>query len=437
MELREHLAHLRAQVASHQHRLARPLLGAERETVHPYIERSAHPEPIDAEIEWDGEPDAPTFRAIKVDLHPDARQAEILRRWCLAYRKMYNATIAFIKRQYYETRSVTLNYQRLRTYHLRDERDAIIEASSDNRRERVKTHMLDEAIKLACANYKSAIANLRNGHIRHFRIRYWRTNRVLFRLDVETSFIKESGICPSVLGPLAAAYDGEPYDWSAIRHTAQVQYNRVDNRFYLYVPIVAEREVPVDRQPWVSLDPGSRRFMTGLSERESLFIGEGVASQIKDRLQRKDRLRAHPTLSDKKKKRAIDHQQRKIRGVVENLHWQTANYLTTRYETVLIGDLSAKGVSSRKRKGVRLAPMSKRILQALAFFQFRQRLMYKASVRGSTVRVVPEAYTSKVCSCCGHVNATLGASHVFACPNCGVVMDRDLNGARGICLKEI
>lgn len=232
MALRDQLAHLRNRIGEYQHKLVRPPLNVIREQVIPYIERSAHPEPIETGIEWRGQPEDPTYRAIKVDLHPNTDQAEILRRWSLAYRKMYNATVAYIKQQYHANRNVTLNFRTLRTHHLRAERDAIIEKSSNVPRKRVKTHMLDEAIKLACANYKSAITNLRNGNIRRFRMRYWRTNRELFRLDVEKSFIKENGICPIVLGPLGAIYDGETYHWNTINHTVQVQYSRLDNRFF-------------------------------------------------------------------------------------------------------------------------------------------------------------------------------------------------------------
>jgi len=430
----EHLAHLRDRITSHQHFLARPALYPITEEIGPYVQIASHPEPKVSGLEWDGAKE-PSLRCLKVDLHPTADQKATLKRWCNAYLLMYNATIHHIKRTYAANQRLVLNFHRLRTDHLKEIRDEIIQNSKTRPGTQVKAHMLDGAIQLACANYKTAVTNLRNGNIKHFRIRYWRRNRPFYRLDIENQYVKGTGICPVVLGPLNATYDGTEYDWSSIAHTCQIQYDRANDRFQLFVPTTVERNVPQNRQPWVSLDPGSRRFMTGISEQESLFIGEGIGSRIYDRLRRKDYIKRHPTLSAKKKERVMKRHQRKIGNIVEDLHWQVANQLTARYETILIGDLSAKRVSSRKRSC--LAPISKLVLLSLSFYQFRQRLEYKASTRGSVVKVIPEQYTSKACSCCGHLHANLGSASVYMCAHCGSVMDRDINGARGICLKAI
>lgn len=44
-----------------------------------------------------------------------------------------------------------------------------------------------------------------------------------------------------------------------------------------------------------------------------------------------------------------------------------------------------------------------------------------------------EAYTSKTCSYCGRIQ-NIGSKHRLIC-KCGVNVDRDFNGARGIFLK--
>ena len=52
------------------------------------------------------------------------------------------------------------------------------------------------------------------------------------------------------------------------------------------------------------------------------------------------------------------------------------------------------------------------------------------------VKQVGEAYTSKTCSECGYLRYNLGGSKVFRCDECASVMDRDVNGAKNIFLKN-
>ena len=48
------------------------------------------------------------------------------------------------------------------------------------------------------------------------------------------------------------------------------------------------------------------------------------------------------------------------------------------------------------------------------------------------VRVDP-AYTTRRCSCCGHVGGKMPLTQrVFSCPRCGLEMDRDRNAALNI-----
>jgi putative transposase len=80
--------------------------------------------------------------------------------------------------------------------------------------------------------------------------------------------------------------------------------------------------------------------------------------------------------------------------------------------------------------------MTKRICQSISFYKFHQRLEYKYISKNLTYRVIDERYTLKACSKCGKINKNLGSSEIFNCPNCKQIMDRDINGARGIYIKQ-
>lgn len=48
-----------------------------------------------------------------------------------------------------------------------------------------------------------------------------------------------------------------------------------------------------------------------------------------------------------------------------------------------------------------------------------------------------EEYTSKTCTRCGRINHNLGSNKVFTCASCKLIIDRDINGARNILLKNL
>jgi transposase len=49
---------------------------------------------------------------------------------------------------------------------------------------------------------------------------------------------------------------------------------------------------------------------------------------------------------------------------------------------------------------------------------------------------VNEAYTSKTCGKCGFIDYELGSNHIYNCPKCKNKLDRDVNAARNILMKN-
>ena len=50
--------------------------------------------------------------------------------------------------------------------------------------------------------------------------------------------------------------------------------------------------------------------------------------------------------------------------------------------------------------------------------------------------MIDERYTSKMCSLCGWINNKLGSDKIYNCKECKLMLDRDVNGARNIFLKQ-
>jgi transposase len=74
------------------------------------------------------------------------------------------------------------------------------------------------------------------------------------------------------------------------------------------------------------------------------------------------------------------------------------------------------------------------LAQAIAdvgFYEFRRQMVYKGQWYGCQVLLANRFYpSSKRCSQCGHIQATLDLStRVYTCEHCGLMIDRDLNAA--------
>ncbi len=76
-----------------------------------------------------------------------------------------------------------------------------------------------------------------------------------------------------------------------------------------------------------------------------------------------------------------------------------------------------------------------RAMMTWAHFRFKQHLKAKAEEYSAIVLDANEAYTSKTCSYCGNIQH-IGSKKRMRC-SCGVDVDRDHQGARGIFLRAL
>jgi IS605 OrfB family transposase len=375
-------------------------------------------------------------------MFPNSEQKIILLRWMDAYLIMYNKTIELIKISYRDKKKIPLDYKNLRTKFLKEDRNKIIENSQLTGFDfnmRVMTHILDGAIRLAVANYKSAITNFKNGHIRHFRIRYWRHNKLNKILDIDLQYFRGAMICPSVFKkPIYCELDNKEFDLNKIQNEykaeCKIQYNKLENKFYLFVPEYVKTTINKNKKI-ISLDPGIRTFMTGLSEKEVIKLGTNVSDKIKSKLRQTNTIEKNDNIPNKIKKKYEKRNNKKITNLVTEMHWKTIKYLIDNYSSILIGNMSVKGIVCNKTS--KLTKMTKVIAQRMSFYTFRQRLEYKCESNRIHYKVVDERYTSKVCSNCGYIKKDLGGNKIYDCKSCKKIMDRDIQGCRGILIKTL
>jgi putative transposase len=310
-----------------------------------------------------------------------------------------------------ETKLYAIKYHKNLNYAKRIEDSCILE------------HTLDNAIKDVTKAYDSAFANLSARNIKGFRLRYKKAtkNKQVITIEGGTSMCYNS-FCTSILGNFIKS--SEPI--KGYTKDCRMSYDYNSRRFTIFIPYNKPTVNTANRIDECSLDPGVRTFQSCYSSDGCVSIGDGY-QRITKLFNKMDNVKKENCR--KKVERKV---RKKIGNLVTDLHWKTANYLCKRFDNIYIGKLST--ISVIKRDG-NLNKMSKRVLQALSHFTFRQRLKSKCEDLNVKFHEVNESWTSKVCGNCNEVNYFLGAAKTFNCPFCNVIIDRDFNGARNILIK--
>ena len=121
-------------------------------------------------------------------------------------------------------------------------------------------------------------------------------------------------------------------------------------------------------------------------------------------------------LNNKKIRKLKKRINKRIKGILNELHWKSIKYLTDNYKNILIGDLSTKGIVSNNKSV--LTRVNKELAYALSFYNFRERLNFKSNLKNKNYILVSEYYTSKTCSICGNYKEDLGSNKIYNCLNC-------------------
>lgn len=127
--------------------------------------------------------------------------------------------------------------------------------------------------------------------------------------------------------------------------------------------------------------------------------------------------------------KAIYRQHMRISNMRHDWQWKVAHDLCRQYDILCIEDLNLTGMSH----------LWGRKVADLGWASFVQKLEHVASKYGCEVRKVDRYYaSSKTCEHCEYVNRELELSdRTWTCPDCGSVLDRDLNAAKNILRQGI
>lgn len=374
-------------------------------------------------------------RTKKIRIHPNKEQRQILRNWFGAARYSYNQALDLVKAGH------KINFYDLRNEICPAEKNIgnewILETPNE-----VRAQAVNDLVKA----YKTNFAKQRKDPSFTFEIKYRRRkyNQAIY---IPTDALKgEHVIYPRILKGSLSFAEEPPPDYKSF--ACRLILEKPDH-YYLCIPFELtprakeETHKRIMRGKIVAIDPGNRTFATYYSHQSCGKVGQGARERIFKLCKRMDHL---ISIVDKKRKigriltkrryrlnKVISRIRRKIKNLITELHWKTALLLVRSYDAILLPNFRTKEMTKRERRCIN--SKIARSLMTFSHYTFKRRLICKAQEYGKHVFQCTEHWTSKTCGRCGHINHTLGASEVYRCSKCQLVIDRDYNGARNIYLR--
>ena len=214
---------------------------------------------------------------------------------------------------------------------------------------------------------------------------------------------------------------------------------RKDGQWFLMATVEHESEPPCDADDFLGVDLGVENLATD-SDGEQ-HTGEAVE---RVRVKNQTLKRALQSAAD----RAANHRRRKrIRKKLKRIGDREARFRRNTNH-VLSKRLVAKAkdtgrsIALEELKGIgdriRFRKPQRNRMGSWGFDQLRQFVSYKAEQAGVLLKLVDPAYTSQMCSQCGHVEAAnRSCQSRFCCKRCGHQAHADCNAAWNIRAKAL
>ena len=412
------------------------------------------------------------YKTLKIRIFPNDKEKETIHRSFDQFRWYYNKMITIFYNHYnneYITKCSKFSNTKLRDlmrkYDYNETDNTLLYNENKNdipipswwseKKYNLHSRIPRGAVYKFTYSLNSALSNLKNGNINEFKMNYrskkksntyylmfedlhypkyinnikshyWFRNKERRRVKISlTDIIKESGT----------------------KRGLEMIYDKYSNKYFIHYPIESDWYPSSDRRidnqgmlksengdRIIALDPGIRKFMVGYNPKgEAICIGKGSNKVIINLLLRIDNAISKEMKKGKyKRTKRIDKLYKKMRHLIEEMHWKTINYLMKEYDIILLPDFKiSKMVKSRK-----IGKMTKRLLYMYMFNEFRMKMEYKCKEYNKKLIIVDESYTTQTCGGCGKINKIKG-EEVYSCKSCGIKIDRDINAARNILIKNI
>lgn len=301
----------------------------------------------------------------------------------------------------------------------------------------------DGAVDDACKAVKSGIAALKVGAIRHFNLGFRKKTNMRQSSLIPKSLIKNKEgilhIAPTFLKKNKFFKMGKrtakKYKDLIIEHDCRIVYEK--HEYWLMVPVPMTYAADAPLIAFCGVDPGVRTMLT-------VFGSNGVTEYTHDstRIEKLDtkieKLKYKPrnkcaenARATRVRKSKLNAAEKQKKNLIEELQWKTIAHLLQHNDVIFFGDIKSHGIVKNGKNHT-----LNKSLNNLKFFQFKQKLLFKASEKRKRVYMTKEHFTSKTCSSCGMLNDPK-KSKIYYCGNCKKHTDRDINAAKNILIRGI
>lgn len=351
-------------------------------------------------------------RSKKIRIYPRSEDVLKFRRYCGLTRYWFNKAVEYLKQP-----GTKAYLPEVRSIQSTEHPGWAFECP-----QRVREHAMADAV-MAVRNAKLKYKKTQQVQEVHYRSRKDVTQRF--------GFDKQSLKSTSVFGrDNAVGFFPSEEIKPQLENTEIIHEN---GRWFVIIPQTVNVKIPESQRfDVVALDPGVRTFQTYFSEFAVGKIGCGDFAGIYRLCVTMDKIQSDMSCAGyrarRRLKKALNRLRWKVKDLIDDLHHKTAYFLVTRFSTILIPSFEVQNMVSKLRS------KTARSMLTWSHYRFKEFLKSKAEEYSSKVIEVNEAYTSKTCSFCGKVH-TIGSKKVLKC-TCGISIDRDLNGGRGIFIRN-
>ena len=291
------------------------------------------------------------------------------------------------------------------------------------------------AVNDLCKAHKTIFANLKAGNIKHFSLKFRKKESSTKSILLPKSLITIEDNNTIKIAPSYFNNDECKFligNRTSKKHKDIVINNdcrllKKNNEYFLFVPIKVNKVEKIKPKNYCGVDPGIRTFMT-------TFGNNGVVEYTHNKVlldKLNNKINTIKALKKCNKRKSLCKCESKKENIINELHWKTIHSLLSLNDVILYGDIKSHNIVKKSSNKT-----LNRNFNDLKFYQFSERLLYKADICGKLVIKVNEAFTSQTCSCCGTINK-VGCSKTYECIECKSIFDRDINAAKNILLKGI
>lgn len=348
-------------------------------------------------------------RSRKIRFYPTKQQKIILFKWFGVARYSFNKAVEYLRQP--DTKA---DWKAIKT--------DLIHTLPDWAKE-VPYQIKSIAIKDACGAVKNAKLKFKQtGKIQ--KVKFRSRKNADFNLYIPKQSLTEAGFYHTLTGiiNLREKIGEVKYDCRVIMENGRYFVIKPEDR--------AVKRPDNQRLPVVALDPGIRTFQTMYSNELVAKVGNSDFSRIYRLCYLLD------SLYSKRKKESTNKYNLKlkrirwkIKDLISEIHHKLALFLVKNFECILIPSFETSNMVTKLNSKVA------RAMLGWSHYRFKQFLKNKAAEYSCNIIEVNESYTSKTCTNCGK-QQNIGSKKIMKC-SCGTEIDRDINGARNVFLKNI